>query len=230
MTVKINVASGKLVVETPYSPEFPPAARRIGGQWSANSKSWVFDVRDEVRVRELCRDLFGTSGSEDEGELITAHLELGKLDQVYFWECVGGSGFANQIRWCGRVIARRLNRDDAVELGSGVRLLDGQFESRGGSMKNPQLGDVEGIKVEVRDVPRLMFDRLPNLDGVTLVDEAVNRVALQVEREQLLARLAEIDAVLGDGDDGLCGDCLSGRCHGGDRCECARHDVSSAAR
>lgn len=59
--------------ESPFHPAFPEAARQLGGKWNPVQVAWFFDIRDEDRVRQLCRDLFGTDGScrqsaEREGE------------------------------------------------------------------------------------------------------------------------------------------------------------------
>lgn len=198
MTVTITEAGSNLVVSTPYVEEFPPAARKIGGRWNGSDKTWIFDSRDTDRVKSLCRNLFGTAGAEDEADLITVQIKLDELNQPAFFECANGSSYANRIRWCGRVIAHRASRDGDVDLGDGVRLVAGTFEYRGGSVKNPALGDLDGVELEVRDVPRLMFDQLPDTDGVTVLDTTVDREALAAERTRLLERLAEITAILGE--------------------------------
>lgn len=195
--VKITTTGRVLTATVPYSAEFARAAREIGGVWSADAKSWSFDDRDEERVRELCRAMLGTSGAEDEAELITVHVMLNALPEHHF-ESDRDPRFPNRIRWCGRVLASRRSRDESVKLGHNVRLVSGTFESRGGSVSNPQLGEIEDIVLEVRDVPTMMFERLSNTDGVTVLDTVVDREALVAEREQLLARLATINAALGD--------------------------------
>lgn len=192
----VNMGS-ELVVVTPFSREFPAAARKIGGNWVASTKAWSFDLRDEQAVKELCRQVFGTAGAEDEAELVTVGIKLDELAPEHF-SSLGGSHFVNRIHWCGRTLAERRGRDKDVELGDKVRLLTGDWDPYGGSMANPALGSVEGIELEVRDVPKLMFDRLTNRDGVIVLNTAVDRDALQAERMQLLARLAEINVILGD--------------------------------
>ena len=193
MNVSIIDVDDELVVSTPYVPEFPPAARKLGGRWQPADKTWVFDSRDKAAVQDLCRSLFGTAGVEDEGELVTVQVKLGELSDFFFEGA--DSRFPNRVRFCGRVLASRRGRDCEVELGHDVRLIAGRFEASAGSMKNPRLGEVDDIVLEVRDLPKVLFTPT---DGVTVVSSAVDQDALLVEREQLLKRLAEIDALLGE--------------------------------
>lgn len=71
MTVSIRRVDNHIHVSSPYHPDFPPAARQLGGKW--DSDVWVFDARDDARVRGLCCDIYGTDGdvgADDDGSVI----------------------------------------------------------------------------------------------------------------------------------------------------------------
>jgi hypothetical protein len=140
MTVTIKVAGGKVAVASPYHPDFPSAARRLGGRWDAAAKTWAFDARDEARVRALCVDVYGTDGSPaTTASLVTIRYEVS-----------GAEGDA--IFVAGRQVARRHSRDARAVLGEGVIVIKGGFPSSGGSARYPRLCG-EGTVLEIRDVP-----------------------------------------------------------------------------
>lgn len=197
-TVQITTKGDKIHTSTPYSKSFVEVARTFGGKWSAADKTWVFDGRDEQRVIELCRAEFGDAGQADLGETVTVHVDLGTANAVD-GEGVG-SDFVNQLRFLGRVIAVREARDAPVKLGRDVRLVTGRFSPSCGSVKNPRLeDDLFGIVLEVRDIPKTAFAARTNAElvGVTVIGQGVDATALAAERALLVARIAEIDALLG---------------------------------
>src|ERR1700745_813534 len=62
MPVSIVEQDGRIVVGTPYHPNFPARARLLGGDWDALRHVWIFDAREDDRVRSLCREIYGTDG------------------------------------------------------------------------------------------------------------------------------------------------------------------------
>jgi len=60
MPVSIVEQGGRIVVGTPYHPNFPARARLLGGDWDALRHVWIFDAREDDRVRSLCREIYGT--------------------------------------------------------------------------------------------------------------------------------------------------------------------------
>ena len=83
-------------------------------------------------------------------------------------------------------------------------VVSGSFPGRGGSVKNPALEPADGTVLEVRDLPRAVAAKMiaevatAHRCPVTLLDDAaLDRAVLTEERERLVARLAEIDAMLG---------------------------------
>ncbi|WP_329317286.1 hypothetical protein OG723_44620 (plasmid) [Streptomyces sp. NBC_01278] len=102
-TVTVTTANGKTTVESPYHPGWPSEARALGGKWSGGA--WVFDSRDEERVRELARDVYGTDGTPDAGGTVTVRIGVGEARGE-------GSGRPATRFLYGRKIATRFGRDE----------------------------------------------------------------------------------------------------------------------
>lgn len=186
--INITTTTESIAVQAPYHATFVARARDLGGKWRA--PSWVFDVRDENRIRELCRECYGTDGLT--ADLCTLRIEW-KQSSV-----VDKAGFVA----AGRPVARAFGRDSGAKLDDGVVMLAGGFGS-GGSVKNWVTTVDEGTVVLVRDFPRAEAERLvaeqPASRRVYAIEAeapVVDREALSAERERLLARLAEIDQLL----------------------------------
>jgi hypothetical protein len=184
--IHVSVENGRLLTRTPYNPDFPAGAKRLGGRWDAASRVWAFDARDEERVRALVREHYGTDGSEPV-TLVTLRCRADQLS-------------CNQDLWvAGRKVAYRPNRDDYVRLGDGCIIVEGGFPSSGGSVKNPRLSPKSGTVIEVRDIPAaLAKDQL--IEGIVWIvgeDKTTEkRVELETRKAQLLAQLAEVEAEL----------------------------------
>jgi hypothetical protein len=187
--IHITVHAGQLALSAPYDPAMPAKARKIGGRFSSGTKLWTFDARDEQRVRELCIEIYGTDGSTADQPGLTIRIPVNTIQDT--WD--------QELRLAGRRLAWRPNRDDAVRLGDGVILASGGWDSRGGSVKNPRLEPAEdGTVLEVRDVPPgQAMKMLANARDSYLVDDPSGVLeTLRAERQQLVERLAEIDAQL----------------------------------
>ncbi|MGE0257299.1 MAG: DNA repair protein RadC [Alphaproteobacteria bacterium] len=59
MPLSIFERDGKIAVSSPYNPQFPARARELGGIWDRGRSVWLFDPRDEERVRALCEEVYG---------------------------------------------------------------------------------------------------------------------------------------------------------------------------
>jgi len=185
--IRITPEGSKLTMTSPYHPDFPARARKLGGRWDGGRKLWVFDARDLERVKELCRDTFGTNGIDLDVATVTLMVTFNKSSYTNDMACFVA----------GRQVARVYDQDGGVALGRGVIIINGGFSSAG-SRKNPTLAVAAGTVIEVRDVPagaKLEAD----LGGeVELLDPvAVDREAIELERARLVNRLAEIDTLLG---------------------------------
>lgn len=188
--ITITATGNMVAVNAPYNSEFISAAKRLGGRW--NAPEWVFDARDEARVRALLIECYGTDG--EVADLVTIRIEWTENE----------SAKRASIEANGRTIARADGRDSGARLGDGVVLLDGEFGS-GGSRANWTTTARAGTVVLVRDFPRAAAEALVAAPGrgrqYSIEPEApeapvVDADALRAERERLVARIAEIDALL----------------------------------
>lgn len=189
MDVTVTTENGITTLVSPYNPDMPAAARKLGGRFDRAAKAWRFDARDEERVRDLARRFYGTDGTEPEGDLVTVRVEL--------WRCEGPT-YENFATFAGRRIAERPHRDARVRLAANVVLVEGKLPSSGGSMRYPEIDAPAGTYVEIRDLPRASL-AAADREGIPyeIVEEQGPDVdALLAERERLLQRLAEIDAQL----------------------------------
>jgi len=184
MNVTITVNEKHIQVVSPYNPDFPGKARALGGKWK--SPAWVFDIRDEERVRDLCRDVYGEDGRMPV-DTVTIRCTATRRRA----EGTGG------IFLGGRQLAYATGRDSGARLGGGVIVLEGAFNS-GGSVKNWVTQCAEGTVFEVRDLPRAKLADVEAEDWVTctVLEGGVDLEKLRAEREALVARLAEVDEIM----------------------------------
>ncbi|MFJ4960203.1 hypothetical protein [Streptomyces sp. NPDC088739] len=188
MTVSITTDTGRLIVTAPDHPDFPALALSAAGKLNRTNRTWSFDPRDENRVRGFLMSIYGTDGTPGT-ETVTVHLNA--------------SSWGNhQTLWLfGRKVAERQFRGSTVTLGDGVVLVEGTFPDRGGSVQYPTLGAVGGnykitAVLEVRDIPAGHDDLEEYAPMLTVKSTVIDHDALAAERARLVARIAEIDAVL----------------------------------
>ncbi len=178
MDINVTVNDSYIKVVSPYNKDFVAKARRTGGRWNADQKAWIFDARDENRVRRLLADVYGTDG-HDAGETVTVRIDASKF-------------YNNQEIIVGGVtIVKRHRRDEEPRLAENAVIVEGSFDWRGGSQKYPLLDDNDAI-IEVRDIPRTVAEH----DGLDIVESTIDREALAAERDRLTRRIKEIDALL----------------------------------
>lgn len=100
-----------------------------GGKWDSGEREWVFPAIAAQRLRREAVRIYGDEPNT-EPELITVYLREEP-----------GSSHQKEIWWAGRLIAQRRYRDEPVEYGKGVFPIRGEFWDRGGSAKNPRIGE-----------------------------------------------------------------------------------------
>ena len=186
---KVQMTDGeKIKLVSPYHPDLPGQAKAMGGKFNGEKKCWYFDARDEARVRQLAIELFGTDG-ENNAETVTLRITFPQ----------GYREHTDGVYVAGRCVARAWGRKTGAKLGEGVVLLKGNIDS-GGSMRNWYTYIHPGSVFEIRDVPKAAAEKAVQASSeamqVEIVDSQVDIEALKAERERLLARIAEIDAIL----------------------------------
>lgn len=187
-TITITELAGLLSVTTPYDKEFVSAARRAGGRWNRQARAWVFDARERAAVEAALAECYGWApGGAATGDF---HVTLTARN-------AGG----REVRLMGRTIARRWRRDDDVALGEGVAVVAGDFSGRGGSLSQPAVigwGD-EDVTLIVRDLPLTVLadeDLVATYQVAPVPAAEQDLGALRAERDRLVRRVAEIDALL----------------------------------
>jgi DNA repair protein RadC len=63
MPLSIVEENGRIVVTSPYHPNFPARARGLGGSWDPVRRVWLFAAGDHERVKSLCHEIYGTDGT-----------------------------------------------------------------------------------------------------------------------------------------------------------------------
>lgn len=186
--VQVNVENGEVYLASPYNAGLPAEAKKIGGRWDGTSRRWRFDARDEERVRDLARAVFGTDGRAT-GQTVTVRVNASRYEERGFTP----EGRRARVVVAGRTVASREGRDEPVLLAAGVVLVQGTFPAGAGSTKYPEI-DGAGVILEIRDLPA---EALGAIAGpYTVVDNNLDAAALREERVRVAARLTEIDALL----------------------------------
>ncbi|OXN01502.1 hypothetical protein [Bifidobacterium vansinderenii] len=168
---------------SPYHPDCPKLARRIGGKWDPATRSWRFDIRDRERVEQLAADLWGYS-TGNTSSAVTIRVNADAYTD------------GNEIRVAGRSIAHRAGRDEPVRLAGNAIIVHGEFAPSGGSMKYPDIGECDQVVIEIRDLPASALDMLEP-GRYELVDDDPITV-LKAERQRLMDRISEIDRRIGE--------------------------------
>jgi hypothetical protein len=189
--VEITTHGNNLVVVSPYNPNFPAAAKLLGGKWDADRKAWVFDARDEARVRALCQETYG-EGGEEGADLDLVTVRLRATSNLSKWH--------EGLFCCGRKVAAAIGKTSGAKLGDGVVVLAGKLGS-GGSHANWTTTADAGTEVEIKDVPRAATENVgSDWEIVEIITQEVSsksgREELVEERARLKARIAEIERML----------------------------------
>jgi len=175
-----------ILVTSPYNREFINAARALRGKWTGSK--WQFPAAREAAVRELCRRVYLTDGTEPT-RTIRVTIPAGDYPKI-----VALPG--------GRVILQRRERDRAVGVGDNAFLVKGEFTSSGGSAKYPRIGQTDdGAVVEMYDVPQPVVDAAMDAGlGIEFVAEAKPATRTELVRQiadpQTITLTAEATAAL----------------------------------
>ena len=193
--MKVSRTEKQILVESAYNPALPAPAKNLGGKWDSGKKAWAFDRRDETRVEELYRGIYGewpVEGAAGPAELVNIRVTV----EREWYESKAA------LFLCGRQAAWASGRDSGARLGSGVLVLNGNFGSSG-SVKNWATSASAGTIFELRDVPKAAAEKEIS-EGknkelkIEIISHTVDKIALIAEKEALLDRLAEIENLLGN--------------------------------
>lgn len=185
---EIKIENGKAQVFTPYNAEFVSRIKLLGGRWNPSQKCWTV-VEDAVEdVRAAMRNIYG---QDDQPVSETVDVILTFDNAVSIWR--------GPVTILGRTIASAMGRDSGARVGENVMFLEGAPKS-GGSVKNWHTIVPAGCVVKLPNLPKMAITEceLPASVRMEVVGQDIDRAALTEEKARLLARLAEINALLGE--------------------------------
>ena len=189
--IEAKILDGNAYLYTPYNPKFITAIKKIGGaRWISSERAWMIPEYALDEARKAMMECFGECDLPSSSPKVTVRLSFSKRVSE---EC-------GPIIIMGKRVASAMDRDSGAVVCRDAIFTQGAPES-GGSRNHWETIIPRGSEVILYDVPSaILGDPLPDGVAFEVVGESKpDRTALLREREQLLARLAEIDKELGGG-------------------------------
>ncbi len=184
--IEIREENGKIYTYTPYNADFVVEAKKnLSGKWDPSKKAWYFDPRNRGMVEKAIEQVYGVNLA-NQGDTVTIRVDFANLkDHAVGREFLIG----------GITIVRKISRDVYPVIAENAVLESGTFYNRGGSCAHPSIEwDEDNAPVMlIHDIPRVVAEK----EGWEIVEDEIDREALEAEKKKLLARIAEIDALLG---------------------------------
>lgn len=183
---KVKIIGDKAQIYTPYNQYFVLAMRSMdGAKWNREGGFWEVPTQILPSVRKVMESVYGESDISN-----TPHKNV-KLFFQKRVDCIRGP-----VTIMGKVICRANGRDSGGTIGEDVCFLKGRPYS-GGSKFNWMSIVPEGAIVTLYNVPvTLLSTPLPDGCTMEIEDQQIDRNSLLAERERLLLRIQEIDALL----------------------------------
>lgn len=187
MSVKIQVERNRVSVQAPYNQLFIQTARSLDGKWDDKSKAWVFNVQEELAVRNACLRYYGTDG------VLT--------EQVDIRVSVGEGGVLRSCKKSltlfGRVVAKGFGRDSGATTGQGIILESGGF-STGGSYINWTVYAYSDTTFIMRGAPKQLVDEYGGQLKVEVLPSGgrADPDELLAEKKRLEMRLVEVNKLI----------------------------------
>lgn len=189
--MKIELSGDTALVYTPYNADFVNRIKSsVGGaKWDGTKKAWKVPATAADAVRNIMMEIYGETDEPESTDKVNVRLTFHK-------EC---SPLRSPVTMLGKTIASAFGRDSGAKIGDGVTFVEGKPISDG-SVKNWHTTVPEGCVVMLYDVPRSIVtaDRLPDYVSFEIEERRpeIERKDLIAERERLMKRIAEIDAIL----------------------------------
>lgn len=167
--INIEVNADNIKISSPYHPELPKKARKIGGNWTGGV--WQFDIRDEQRVRDLYKSVYGYD--ELDTETVDVRITIKKDDYLISYQ--------QGIYIAGREIASARGRDSGMAvLGDKVVVIEGFFTGGGGA-KSWGAKSTKGAVFEIRDLYRIAYENIKKMYGFD--SDAIESVEIVSEQK-----------------------------------------------
>ena len=190
--IKVEMKGSKAYIRSPYNAGFVSRIKLMGGKWDSESRCWAIKADALDAAREIMMDIYGETDQAPAAETVTLVIEFSK-DVI---------GHCEPIAIAGKTIARAFGRDSGAKIGDDVAFISGEPRSDG-SARNWTTVVPAGCVVEVYNVPKSKADEFVSASDPRYTihikgDVKIDREKLMEERKTLLARLAEIDKLLGE--------------------------------
>ena len=199
--IKYVTEGSKTEVYSPYNPEF---VREIKAQlgtrkFDGQKKCWVINTDDLDIVKNIVKEVYGYTDADT--EMVTVKITF--TESVYVEQ--------DALRLNGFPLVKATGRDSGAKPCNDVTLLKGDIDS-GGSVRYWETHVENGTVLKVRmpkalaTNPDARLNTYYESDSVAfqteiLEDQPINKEELEAEKEKLLARLAEIEKLLGEEDE-----------------------------
>ncbi|MBP1889782.1 hypothetical protein J2Z53_001365 [Clostridium moniliforme] len=168
MKVKVYEQDTKIEVITDYSTKFIRKAKNLSGKWNKSKSLWEFDIKNKKYVLDALQKIFYENDTE-KIERVDVIVDL----QKYLKE-KNKKNFGNAIEIFNRSAGTRFNRDSQVKLNNDCIIVEGDFCEWGGSIRHPQIGDVEGVILKMNNIPKKQVEeeiKKYNLTCMTIIEE-----------------------------------------------------------
>ena len=196
--IKYVTDGSKTEIYSPYNPEF---VRQIKSQlgtrkFDGQKKCWVINTDDLDIVKNIIREVYGYT--DEDTEMVTVKMTFTGPVSVE----------KDAVRLNGFPLVKATGRDSGAVPCEGVAVLEGEIES-GGSVRYWETKIDQDTVLKVRMPKALATNPDASLNTYyemdakkfkieILEDQPIDKEELQVEKAKLLARLAEIERLLGN--------------------------------
>ena len=182
--ITANIEDGKIKIKSPYNKDFISRAKSIQGKW--DSPFWIFPEDNISELKDLLIDIYGNCGNLDDTPIPTVTIDV-DLDKYEY---------NTEIKIGSLVAVSRRTRDSNVTYADNVILVKGSFTETGGSRNNPHVAHNPGTVIRIKNLPVAIFEKVKDLNGVTLVTDKIDIESLVKERDELLERIRTLDELI----------------------------------
>lgn len=186
--IKIEEINGKLAVTTPFDYNFINFARSVGAKWDRDNSTWNFSTEQEELLNDKLLDIYGYTDK-------TSEFVIVEIDANDFYDEMTYETKLGDI-----TIATRKHRDEHVILSNIAKVVKGEYDESGGSMKHPKAtansGTIVQVKLDKKAVERFIEQGILTESNIVSVES--DKEKLLKEKEELLKRLSEIEKLLNE--------------------------------
>lgn len=188
--VRVVVNGDYTELYTPYSKEFVKEIKSIGGaKWSSSKSCWMIPNEAQDIAQKMMMRIFGEDGEAKQAKLT---IRLTMEESQY-------SDYCSSYTLLGKTVARAFGRDSGARPGEDAIFEEGKPTS-GGTTRKWYTKVPQGCVIRLSNVSISLWEKFKGSthEGIKaeVVEDKIDRDALEIEKEKLLKRLAEIKILL----------------------------------